>query len=284
MIKSPLSETDGDMLLYISNYGAPLLNDKEIFNNAVRKLNISTNEEAEALRLKNALVKKLETKVQSKDVKPKKKEQLKLVIERLNSFNIGNLLVSAIYPYFDAENVNEIYKVLDRNIQELLSIIFELKDSSVPKITRNLRKNWQNKFFHSATKQNKKDYSKMQTKNDLCWDVIVEIAMSNDNIDDFLSYNIEDDERNEFELDYENSNSFEHENFEFVNKVLNSYKLFNEKEKSGGIGYVQANWENYLSDYTVISDVRYREYEIVRDLVRIINNNRNIKRVIRGVK
>ena len=124
----------------------------------------------------------------------------------------------------------------------------------------------------------------MQTKNDLCWDVIVEIAMSNDNIDDFLSYNIEDDERNEFELDYENSNSFEHENFEFVNKVLNSYKLFNEKEKSGGIGYVQANWENYLSDYTVISDVRYREYEIVRDLVRIINNNRNIKRVIRGVK
>ena len=140
LIKSPLSETDGDMLLYISNYGAPLLNDKEIFNNAVRKLNISTNEEAEALRLKNALVKKLETKVQSKDVKPKKKEQLKLVIERLNSFNIGNLLVSAIYPYFDAENVNEIYKVLDRNIQELLSIIFELKDSSVPKITRNLEK------------------------------------------------------------------------------------------------------------------------------------------------
>ena len=104
---------------------------------------------------------------------------------------------------------------------------------------------------------------------------------------DLLSFELDDDIENEYSVFY-SKKSFYYDRFEFINNLYNDFKNFSYTNVSHKKEvFIKEKWKDYqteYSDFMQYEDTKAQEYLIKRDLLRLLNNSKNIKNIIDGVK
>lgn len=286
LVKTPVDYENKDKLLYVSNYSAPI-NEKNLYNNQIVPLKSVEEERQEFVNITNEIICKLKDNVlKNQKLSSSKRQKYNALVERLENINSEDFLICSIVPYINTEQPEDKYKVIADLIQEKLTCDFNINSSNIIRYVKRILSNWQSTFLlNAATPDRLKE--KTKKKLDLMLQIIAIISDNEtDNLKELLTFELEDDLEDEYSQ-YYNKRSFYHDRFEFINKLFDDFKNFNVDVISQKTNmFIKNKWENYMEEYSefVQYDANAQEYLIKRDLLRLLSNSKNIKKIIDGVK
>ncbi|MBS6510077.1 MAG: hypothetical protein KH334_00060 [Clostridiales bacterium] len=280
LVKTPADSSKGDELLYISNYEVPITR-TEIFKNKVVKLKNVSDEKTEFNKQLQRIINKLEDSI-TKNPEQKKTKYQEL-IGRIKAIDVDNFMVSAIYPYINAENPHDVFREIENKINEILTIKFDIQSPYLQRFVQKLLREWHETFLVNATTPNEKKYKQM-SKEELLWQIVVILSEINIDISDLFDNEIDPDYRDEYEMCY-SRRSYYHERFSFFNKLIEKLKEYI-KANTGKTrkDFIKEHWQDYIDEYVEFADYpeRAKEYLIKKCLARLINNKNNIQKIVEG--
>lgn len=280
LAKTPTDSSNGDELLYISNYEAPIKR-ADIFKNRVVKLKNVTDEKTEFQSQIDRIITKLEDVILK--VKPSKKSKYRELLNRIKAIDIDNFMVSAIYPYIITENPRDMFREIENKINEILTIKFDIQSPYLQRFVQKLLTEWHQTFLVNATMPLEQKHKKM-SKEELLWQIVVILSEINVDISDLFDSEIDPDLKDEYEA-YYSQKSYLHERFSFFNKLVEDLKEYL-KTNTGKSNkdFIKDRWQDYTNEYVEFSDYSdlAKEYLIKKCLARLINNKNNIRKIVEG--
>lgn len=266
-----------DLLIYISNLCAPIDNEKDKYRNTVVPFASCSAEHQSFIRNQvQAVINRLEKANKDPHIPAPKRTKNKLLINRLRSFKYNQLCVASIYP-FD-ENTDR-YRVIKEETVSFLVNVLKIDSYEAVGYVDRIISHWQQELAFNATVSDKKNERKYISKKDLLWTVI---AVSVDKkyaefIEDSLSKPIDSDMEEQCQQYLNNDKNLYHERFEFLNKVLNSYRDFTVTKASGyrkDEAYIRSeSWKEFEDEFSDVKDDLLREYIVKSYIYRIINRH-----------
>ena len=285
LVKTPM-DYEKDKLLYVSNYLAPI-RENNFYNNQIIELKSVVPDKIEFEKIIDEIIDKLKSDILTdENISSLKKHKYSKLVERLENMNTEDFLVCSIVPYVNTVQPEDKYKVIENLIQEKLTYDFNITSSNMIKYVKKILLNWQSTFLLNATTPDwikEKTMSKLQ----LMLQIIAIISdKETDNLKELLTFELQDDLEDEYSQ-YYNQRSFYHDRFEFINKLFDDFKRYNadiENQKTNQ--FIREEWKKYYEEYSEFMQYEddAQEYLIKRDLLRLLSNSKNIKKIIDGVK
>lgn len=285
LVKTPM-DYEKDKLLYVSNYLAPI-RENNFYNNQIIELKSVVPDKIEFEKIIDEIIDKLKSDILTdENISSLKKHKYSKLVERLENMNTEDFLVCSIVPYVNTVQPEDKYKVIENLIQEKLTYDFNITSSNMIKYVKKILLNWQSTFLLNATTPDRikeKTMSKLQ----LMLQIIAIISdKETDNLKELLTFELQDDLEDEYSQ-YYNQRSFYHDRFEFINKLFDDFKRYNadiENQKTNQ--FIREEWKKYYEEYSEFMQYEddAQEYLIKRDLLRLLSNSKNIKKIIDGVK
>ena len=281
LVKSPNDKENGDKLIYISNYDAPIKK-SNLYTNKIVKMKSVKTEKEELEKQVNKIVQKLEKLVSESD--KSKKNRYKELLKRVKEMDIDEFMVASIYPYINTEDQMGMFVEIENQINKLLTIKFNIQSNYLQKFVRELLINWHEIFFINATTPEHMK-SKTMTKRELLWQIVVVLSNMDVNVDALYDEELDEDMLDEYEMYYANK-SYVHERFEFFNKLVDDWKTYQRNVKGTKEAFIRENWETYEKEFVEFEDYSLdaREYLIKKSLLRLLNHKNNINKIVEGVR
>ncbi len=250
LAKTPADLNNGDELLYISNYEAPIKR-TDIFKNKVVKLKNVADEKAEFKLQIERIIKKLENIIDN--TSDSKKQKYQELVNRIKNINIDEFMVSSIYPYINTENPSDMFSEIQNKINEILTVKFDIQSPYLQRFVQKLLTEWHETFLVNATTPNDKKHKRM-SRDDLLWQIIAVLSDINIDVSDMFDNEIDPDLVDEYET-YYSKKSYYHERFSFFNKLMDELKEYN-KTHTGKTkkDFIREHWKDYLNEYVEFSD------------------------------
>ena len=279
---------DGDLLFYISNLSAPIDGEKDLYRNDIVSFSNCPLEQQQFIKNQvEVVVKRLENENEKQTTKAGKKKKNIELIKRLENFNYDNLYISSIYPFGITEDR---YRKIKDKVIEIMTGPMGIDSIEAKGYSDKILKHWQSVLHFDATIPDDKNYRKFIKKEDFVWTVLavvcekVEAAF----IAETLSSCIDDSFEEECNYYLENEENLYHERFEFMNDVLHDYEDFKKtvtpgNEKADRLFIKSDSWKKYVSEFEDVSDDLMREYIIKCYLYKIINRNKRLVKITKGV-
>ena len=285
LVKTPM-DYEKDKLLYVSNYLAPI-RENNFYNNQIIELKSVVPDKIEFEKIIDEIIDKLKSDILTdENISSLKKHKYSKLVERLENMNTEDFLVCSIVPYVNTVQPEDKYKVIENLIQEKLTYDFNITSSNMIKYVKKILLNWQSTFLLNATTPDRIK-EKTMCKLQLMPQIIAIISdKETDNLKELLTFELQDDLEDEYSQ-YYNQRSFYHDRFEFINKLFDDFKRYNadiENQKTNQ--FIREEWKKYYEEYSEFMQYEddAQEYLIKRDLLRLLSNSKNIKKIIDGVK
>ena len=278
LAKTSADSRQGDELLYISNYEAPIKR-KDIFKNKVVKLQNVVDEKAEFQSQIKRIITKLKQIIEKENGSKKIKYQE--LLARVESIDVNEFMVATVYPYINAEGKYDVFCEIENKINEILTVKFDIQSQFLQKFVRRILLEWHQTFLVDATMPIGKKYKKM-TKEDLLWQIVVILSEGDFDISILFDEELDSDLVNEYEM-YYNQKSYYHERFSFFNKLMDDYKKYQKGSKGKTKNdFVKEHWKDYIDEYAEFDEYKdlAKEYLIKKCLNRLLNNKNNIQKIV----
>lgn len=278
LAKTSADTLQGDELLYISNYEAPIKG-KEIYRNKVVKLKNVADERAEfKLQIERICCKLQEHIDKERGAKRTKYQQLRA---RVEAISVDDFMVASVYPYVNGENKYDVFCEIESKINEVLTIKYDIQSPYLKRFVRRILTELHQTFLVDATLSVDKK-TKVMTKEELLWQIVAILSEADFDIVELFDEELDADCIDEFEM-YYTQMSYYHERFSFFNKLMDDYKIYqkNNKGKSKN-DFVKEHWNDYVGEYVEFDGHHElaREYLIKKCLLRLINHKNNIQKIV----
>lgn len=279
---------DDDWLFYISNLSAPIDGEKDLYRNDIVSFSNCPLEQKQFIKKQvEVIVNRLKNENEKPSIKSAAKKKNIELIKRLENFNYDNLYISSIYPFGITEDR---YRKIKDKVMEIMTGPMGIDSIEAKGYSDKILKHWQSVLHFDATIPDDKNYRKFIKKEDFVWTVLavvcekVEAAF----IAETLSSCIDDSFEEECNYYLENEENLYHERFEFMNDVLHDYEDFKKtvtpgSEKADRLFIKSDSWKKYISEFEDVSDDLMREYIIKCYLYKIINRNKRLVKITKGV-
>lgn len=279
LVKTPASANDE--LLYVSNYSAPLKDDS-VFRNRIVALKDERQEQTIVKEQIDKLINKIEVKinVETDTDKKNKYEELK---RRLGHINLDDFLVTSIYPYGEARQAEDKYRVISETLQSILTSKFYIESPYITRYVSEILLQWHETFLYDATLPTKSK-NKTMSKIDLLWQIVVILSKMEVNMTQLFDIELDSDQISEYE-DYDAKTLFIHERFKFTNKLYDRYKEYlRDNQGNGKVEFIKEVWTEYIDEYFEFKqyDQLAQEYLIKKSLFRLLDKRNNIRKIISG--
>lgn len=218
-------------LIYISNIPDMLESATNAFNNSVVSYSSCLNStQKEIDEIFDSLYMSLDKKI-SKEVDLKKKSKLLLIQKSIKNFDKTKLSFSVVYPFYGEEN-NRYNAINDAILSFLVNEVKLARDDAIS-IKQRLLEHWQLKFQHNSTEPDKGTQKKIK-KEEFAWPIAVYLVDDgNINIDDCLSFVLDNALKNEAKYKLSSTEMLFHERFQFSNLVIQDYLAFKKQQPIG---------------------------------------------------
>ena len=278
LAKTSADISQGDSLIYVSNYEAPIKR-KDIFKNKVVKLKNVADEKKEFQKQIQRIIEKL-TDVVAKE-KTSKKAKYEELLARVKGIDVEAFMVGTIYPYVNGEDRYDIFCEIENKINEVLTIKFDIQSQYLQKFVRRILLEWHQTFLVDATMPVDKKHKKM-AKEELLWQIVAILSDAELDISNLFDIELDSDSVDEYET-YYSQMSYYHERFSFFNKLMDDFKQYqkNNKGKSKN-DFIKEHWKDYIDEYAEFDEYKElaREYLIKKCLCRLINHKSNIQKIV----
>lgn len=278
LAKTSADSLEGDELLYISNYEAPIKRN-EIFKNKVVKLQNVVDERAEFQLQIERISNKLKKFIAKE--KSAKKAKYQELLERVEAIDIDDFMVATVYPYVNAEAKYDMFREIENKINEVLTVKFNIQSSYLQRFVRKILIEWHQTFLVDAAMPVDKKQKRM-TKEELLWQIVAILSEEDFDIGDLFDVEFDSDLIDEYEM-YYNKRSYYHERFSFFNKLMDDYKNYQKNNKGKAKNdFVRENWKDYVNEYAEFSEYQdlAKEYLIKKCLCRLLNHKSNIQKIV----
>lgn len=276
-----------DRLIYISNLGAPISNDRNRFRNKIVKLatvdKIFTDSVNEQIGL---IVAKLENENKKSNITVKKKNKNLFLINKLNAFNVGELYVASIYPF---DGVEDRYDIIYEETLEFLKYTLDIEPATAITLHKDICKYWQDRLrLNETLKDEPTKESKEITKKDFVW-AVVAFDIKNENynvIYDCVDFAIDSADEKEIEKYIDNDHNIYHERFEFSNKLMKDYACFynSYRGKNADLEYLKTDsWKKFEFEFLDVENDHKREIVTKIYMYRIIRKRKNYDNIVKKV-
>ena len=266
-----------DLLIYISNLCAPIDNEKDKYRNTVVPFASCSTEHQDFIRNQiQTVINRLEKANKDPKISGAKRAKNELLIKRLQSFKYDQLSVASIYPF---DEKTDRYRVIKEETVSFLANVLKINSYEAVGYVDRIISHWQQELAFNATVSDKKNERKYISKKDFLWTVI---AVSVDKkyaefIEDSLSEPIDSDIEEQCQQYLSNDKNLYHERFEFLNRVLKSYRDFAVTKASGyrkDEAYIRSeSWKDFEDEFSDVKDDLLREYIVKSYIYRIINRH-----------
>lgn len=279
---------EGDLLLYISNLSAPIDGEKDLYRNDIVSFSNCPLVQKQFIKKQvEVIVNRLKKENEKPSIKSVAKKKNIELIKRLDNFNYDNLYISSIYPFGITEDR---YRKIKDKVIEIMTGPMEIDSIEAKGYSDKILKHWQSVLHFDATIPDDKNYKKFIKKEDFVWTVLAVVCekVETDFIAETLSSRIDDFFEEECKYYLENEGNLYHERFEFMNDVLHDYEDFKKSltpgsEKTNKLFIKSDMWKKYVSEFEDVSDNLMREYIIKCYLYKIINRNKRLIKITKGV-
>lgn len=279
---------DGDLLFYISNLSAPIDGEKDLYRNDIVSFSNCPLEQQQFIKKQvEVVVNRLKNENEKQTTKAGTKKKNIELISRLENFNYDNLYISSIYPFGITEDR---YRKIKDKVIEIMTGPMGIDSIEAKGYSDKILKHWQSVLHFDATIPDNKNYRKFIKKEDFVWTVLAVVCekVEADFIAETLSSCIDDSFEEECNCYLENEENLYHERFEFMNQVLHDYEDFKKtlatgSEKADRLFIKSDTWKKYVYEFEDVSDESMREYIIKCYLYKIINRNKRLVKITKGV-
>lgn len=279
---------DGDLLFYISNLSAPIDGEKDLYRNDIVSFSNCPLEQQQFIKKQvEVVVNRLKNENEKQTTKAGTKKKNIELISRLENFNYDNLYISSIYPFGITEDR---YRKIKDKVIEIMTGPMGIDSIEAKGYSDKILKHWQSVLHFDATIPDNKNYRKFIKKEDFVWTVLAVVCekVEADFIAETLSSCIDDSFEEECNCYLENEENLYHERFEFMNQVLHDYEDFKKtlapgSEKADRLFIKSDKWKKYVYEFEDVSDESMREYIIKCYLYKIINRNKRLVKITKGV-
>lgn len=281
LAKTPYDKECGDKLVYISNYDAPIKK-SEVYNKSVVKLQNVKPDKEEFKKQIDKIIEDLEkTIIKEKGDKKKKYEEL---VKRIKGINVDDFLMSSIYPYIEAEDPMDTFRIIQDKITELLTVKFNIQSVYLQKFVQRLLVEWHQTFLFNAT-TSVASINKTMSKDALLWQIVVILSEIDINVESLFDEQIDLELLEEYETAFAKT-SHVHERFSFFNKLIVDLKEYKRRTKKTEVEFIRENWKKYETEFAEYNEcsIGEKEYLIKRSLYRLISSKNNIKKIIEGIE
>ena len=236
--------TNNDILIYVTNI--PNLFGDEMngqFNDTIYAYKQLSEAAKQIVKNKfNDIKKRITDSINKKDTSENQRKKLKIILDKIDSFNFNNLRFLSITRYTD-DNQRQSIK---NKISEFLQDVFGMNEpNKISLIINDLFSTWHDMFYLNSTKNGMKN-DKTITKDSFCWPIITinNMRTSPDEICEY--FDGEYDRELGYELIRRRDEFIKYYNYELINEIINDYTVFKSsnslcKKKE----FVVANWEKY---------------------------------------
>lgn len=283
-----VNTSDGDLLFYISNLRAPIDGEKDLYRNDIVSFSNCPLEQQQFIKKQVVVV---VNRLKNENKKPTTKEGTKKknieLIRRLENFNYANLYISSIYPFGITEDR---YRKIKEKVIEIMTVTMGIDTIEAKGYSDKILKHWQRVLHFDATIPDDKNHSKFIEKEEFVWTVVaivcekVEADFIAETLLSCIDYSFEE------ECNYylEREENLYHGRFEFMNEVLHDFEDFKKTLTPGSKNadrlFIKSDiWKKYVYEFEDVLDDLMREYIIKCYLYKIINRNKRLVEITKGV-
>lgn len=276
-----------DELLYVSNLKAPIDNERDKFRNRIVSYNECDADQKSFINEQfNIIIENLNKKTESEKLKESAIKKIRTLIERLESFNKEKLLISSIYPFTFSKDKD--IKIKEKTI-EVLTNQMGINSEQAVGIALQVLHHWQSIMKYSCIAPDKHNDQKSINKKDLVWTVVAVVSdnQSLDIVANTLNSAYDDELLSSAERYLKDENNLYHERFEFLNKVMQSYEEFKKTVSVGNrsdLEFISCDeWKKYIYEFEDIDDAILQEFIIKCYMYKIVNKNKVLQKIYKGV-
>ncbi|MCI8596586.1 MAG: hypothetical protein HFE35_07235 [Clostridia bacterium] len=282
---SKVSKNSDDDIVYISNLGAPINGERDLFrNNIVPFTKCPQNIQLHIKQQVEKIINKLQTKLKEPNVKDKKK--LESLVFRLENFDYEKFWIASIYPFGVGDDRD--IKIKEKAI-EVLTKDMGLDGLCAVAYVQRILEHWQKVLQLDSTLPDRGTQRKYINKKDFVWTVIALLGedITNQIVESSLSSSIDSSLEEECRRYLSNVKNLYHERFEFMNKVIQDYEKFKHTVPAGqkaDEAFIKSDyWQTVCSEFDDIEQPLLKEYVTKCYVYKMINRNSTFLRIKKGV-